>query len=217
MADNFIIRSKDGRYLSSNENDRHSSSERYDWNRSYWKIDLDKTAILFHSTEDAKSFIEKYPKNFENQEYEIIPATVHYETKIYEKIDNDVWQAKTELENQLLNVRNHKDSILALLNDGSLVHDMNACAGYIGRQLEKCGLQWTSEEAFEFSNLVSNRVYRDADGKLRSSRELNDKNLSMKARKVASAFATLADALLLLEKYEDKCMSNRRNKNEEKS
>lgn len=214
MADSFIIRSKDRRYLSSYENAKHSGSESYDWNNSFWKINLDKSAILFNDAEDAKDFIKKYPKIFENQEYEIIPAIVHYETKIiYEKIDNDVYQAKSELENQLLNVRNHKDSILVLLNDESLVHDMNACAGYIGRQLEKCGLQWTSKEAFEFSNLVSNRVYRDADGKLRSSRELNDRNLSMKARKVSSAFATLADALLLLEKYEDEIMTSRRNKN----
>ena len=90
---------------------------------------------------------------------------------------------------------------------------MNACAGLIGRQLEKYGLQWTSKEVFEFSNLVSNRVYHDADGKLRSSRDLNDRNLSMKARKVSSAFATLADALLLLEKYEDEIMTSRRDKN----
>ncbi len=217
MADNFVIRSKDGKYLSSYENDKHSGSENYDWNNSFWKIDLDESAILFHDAEDVKDFIKKYPKIFENQEYEIIPATVHNETKIYEKIDNDVWKFETELENTLLNVRNHKDSFLALLNDGSLTHDMNACAGYIGRLLEKAGLKWTSKEAFEFSNLVNNRVYCDADGKWRNSRELNDKNLSMKARKVASAFATLADAFLLLEKYEDEIMSNRRNKNEEKS
>lgn len=118
------------------------------------------------------------------------------------------------MEENLLTVRGHKDSILALLNDPSLNHDINAAAGYVSRKLEAAGLEHNVKEAFSYSNTVSNLCYRDKDGNFRTNGENNSERLSFRARRVATFFATMADALLLLDKYEDLANKARKEAND---
>ena len=135
--------------------------------------------------------------------------------KYYEVKNPDVTKARMELENKLLSVRNHKDAILALLGDDSLVHDMNATSGFVARNIEAAGLEYSSKEAFEYSAAVSEMCYKDKDGKYRSNGENNHNRLSFRARRTATFFATMADVLLLLEKYEEKANKARKKNNDD--
>lgn len=114
----------------------------------------------------------------------------------------DVSKCKFKLEEKLLNVRNHYDCILILLNDSSLNHDVNQISSYIFDQVEKTGMKFDRKEAYKFSELVSNRVYRNEDGTWRPDEELKSESLQMKARRLSEFFATMADTFSLLDKYE---------------
>ena len=130
---------------------------------------------------------------------------------VYQVVSNEAFAVRVIQEASTCKYLYDLDGVvLYVTHYGIIPEKLDICLGITKSAMKELG--WEIKE-----DAAAGNAPFDADGKLRSSRELNDKNLSMKARKVASAFATLADALLLLEKYEDKCMSNRRNKNEEKS
>ena len=89
-------------------------------------------------------------------------------------------------------------------NEMSLNHDTNACVGTISRKIEAAGLNFTNKEAFEYSDIIGDMTYRDKDGKWRPTSENRDELLSFKTRRVAEAFATMADCFALIEKYSNK-------------
>ena len=167
---------------------------------------------IFTTTEEAEEYIAKtlFFKNKPKPEIVEISEVKKY----YEKRDPAIFRARQNLEEKLLSVRGHKDSILALLNDPSLNHDINAAAGYVARRLEEAGLEYNSKDAFSYSNTVSSLCYRDKDGNFRTNGENNSERLSFKARRAATFFATMADALLLLDKYEDLANKARKEAND---
>lgn len=115
----------------------------------------------------------------------------------------EINKKRKELEEKLLAVRGHKDAIMELLNDMDLNHDMNACCGFVGRKLDSYGYEFTNKEAYEYSDSVNARTYRDAKGMWRPDEQLKDDNLAFRARRIAGVFATLADTLALLDGYEE--------------
>lgn len=115
----------------------------------------------------------------------------------------EINKKRKELEEKLLAVRGHKDAIMELLNDMDLNHDMNACCGFVRRKLDSYDYEFTNKEAYEYSDGVNARTYRDAKGMWRPKEQLEDDNLAFKARRIAGVFATLADTLALLDNYEE--------------
>lgn len=98
------------------------------------------------------------------------------------------------------NFRGHKDSILALLADPSLNHDMNAMIGSWRRANEKTE---NFEECFnlDFSDKVSNATYHDPNCE-----HISKYKLAYKARMVSIYFAKLADVFLTIEKHDEKLL-----------
>lgn len=178
-----------------------------------WVKDLnDDTIKAFETKKDAEDYINN--TLVEPYYTEDAPIIVEIKTvttiKRYETIDPKVFQACAAFNELIFNIRGHKDAITALLNDMSLNHDTNACVGSISRKIEAAGLDFTNKEAFEYSDIVGNMTYRDKDGKWRPTSENRDELLSFKARRVAEAFATMADCFALIEKYGDKANENRK-------
>lgn len=194
----FVLKNKNGEYFG------HyiSSTKKNKTGRWVESLDIDFYNIpTFATTEEADEYISKTLFFAHEPKPEIVK--ISEVKKYYEIKDPDIFRARQSLEENLLTVRGHKDSILALLNDPSLNHDINAAAGYVSRKLEAAGLEHNVKEAFSYSNTVSNLCYRDKDGNFRTNGENNSERLSFKARRAATFFATMADALLLLDKYED--------------
>jgi len=192
MSTKFVIKNEKGQYYGEVDNGSWTS----------W-LDVDHYKIhLFDTEEEAQDFIDKsnfIKKTAEHPEIGKISSS-------YVEVSNSdpaVWRARHELEEQLLNVRGHKDSLVSLLKDNSLTHDMNAICGRVGRQLEAAGIQYTNAEAYEYSDLVHHRAYYDKEDKWLPHKMLQDNNLAFKARKLAGVIATLADTLALLDRYEE--------------
>ena len=162
---------------------------------------LSKADHFDNETEPAE-LIKNRPDIFDDGPYEIVKVS---KEEIFRELPKYLEARKTRnaLEDKLLNVRNHYDSVLTLLGDPSLMHDMNAAAGRIVRECEAAGMKCENKDAFEFSVAVSSRVYRDKNGDWLPEKMLQDNNLAKKAREVATFFATMADALALLDKYEE--------------
>lgn len=203
----FILKNKNNEYFA-----RHTNSENGN-KTGYWTEYLDikyYNMPTFETEKEAEEYIAKTP--FFEHEPKLIIVEVRQVEKYYEVKNPDITKARMELEDRLLSVRNHKDAILALLNDDSLVHDMNAASGSISRNIEATGLEFSNKEVFEYSDIVSKMCYRDKDGNYRPDGENHHSRLSFKARKVATFFATMADALLLVEKYEEKANNARKKK-----
>ena len=179
-----------------------------DFKGSYkWVKDLNNDIIkTFETRENAEDYIHNtLVEPFYSEDKPIITEIKTVTTvKRYETIDPEVFQACTAFNESIFNIRGHKDAITALLNDMSLVHDTNACVGSVSRKIEAAGLDFTNKEVFEYSDIVGNMTYRDKDGKWRPASENRDELLSFKARRVAEAFATMADCFALIEKYGDK-------------
>jgi len=172
-----------------------------------WVKDLnDDTIKTFETKKDAEDYIHN--TLVEPYYTEDVPVITEIKTittvKRYETIDPEVFRSCASFNESIFNIRGHKDAITALLNDMSLVHDTNACVGSISRKIEAAGLDFTNKEVFEYSDIVGNMTYRDKDGKWRPTSENRDELLSFKARRVAGAFATMADCFALIEKYSDK-------------
>lgn len=172
-----------------------------------WVKDInDDTIKTFETKKDAEDYIHN--TLVEPYYTEDVPIIVEIKTvttvKRHETIDSKVFQACTTFNESIFNIRGHKDAITALLNDMSLNHDTNACVGAISRKIEAAGLDFTNKEVFEYSDIVGNMTYRDKDGKWRPTSENRDELLSFKARRVAEAFATMADCFALIEKYSNK-------------
>lgn len=157
-----------------------------------------------HFDDEVKpqELIEGRPDIFKDGPYEIIKVSKEETFRELPKYP-EARKARNILEDRLLNVRNHYDSVLTLLGDPSLTHDMNAAAGRIARECEAAGMKFDNKDVFEFSETVSNRVHKDKNGNWLPDKMLKDDNLAKKARRVANFFATMADALALLDKYEE--------------
>ena len=172
-----------------------------------WLNDLNDDRIkTFETKKDAEDYIHTtlIAPYYTEDEPIIVEIKTITTVKRYEIIDPKVFQARTAFNESIFNIRGHKDAITALLNDTSLNHDTNACVGSISRKIEAAGLDFTNKEVFEYSDIVGNMTYRDKDGKMRPISENRDELLSFKARRVAEAFATMADCFALIEKYSNK-------------
>lgn len=172
-----------------------------------WLKDLNDDRIkTFETKKDAEDYIHTtlIAPYYTEDEPIIVEVKTITTVKRYEIIDPKVFQACTVFNESIFNIRGHKDAITALLNDTSLNHDTNACVGSISRKIEAAGLDFTNKEVFEYSDIVGNMTYRDKDGKMRPISENRDELLSFKARRVAEAFATMADCFALIEKYSNK-------------
>ena len=195
----FVLKNNDGMYFG-----RYTSSTTKN-KTGRWVEHLD---IEFYN-------IPTFATIEEAEEHESKPEIVEISEvkKYYEIEDPAIFRFRQDLEGRLLSVRGHKDSVLALLNDPSLNHDINAASGYVSRRLEEVGLEHNIKEAFSYSNIISSLCYKDKDGNFRTNGENNSERLSFKARRAATFFATMADALLLLDKYEEKANKARKENN----
>lgn len=200
----FVLKNKkDGTYFGSSFKDSYR-----------WVKDLGDDIIkTFETKKDAEEYIHDtlIAPFYTEDEPIIIEIKTVTTVKRYEAIDPDVFHACEALNESIFNIRGHKDTIKALLNDMSLVHDTNACVGRISRKIEASGLDFTNKEVFEYSDIVGNMTYRDKNGKWRPTSENRDELLSFRARRVAAAFATMADCFALIEKYSDKANENKQN------
>ena len=125
MSTKFVIKNEKGQYYGKSDNGSWTS----------W-LDVDYYKIpLFDTEEDAKDFIDKSIFIKKTAEHPKIGKISNSYVEVSNS-DPDVWRARHELEEQLLNVRGHKDSLISLLKDDSLTHDMNAICGRVGRHLE---------------------------------------------------------------------------------
>ena len=180
-----------------------------------WRTELsdikDGKILVFDSQKDAEVYIKEklVPPFYQDEKPEIVKIASVSTVKYYEQSDPEVFKWRNELQEKLLNVRGHKDAFMALLTDESLVHDMNACAGYIRRMVEGAGLE-CDDETFEYSDLAHNRCYKDKYDNWLPDKMLRDGNLAFKTRRVCAALATLADSLALLDKYMEKANAFRR-------
>jgi len=157
---------------------------------------------LFDDENQAKDYMKDHSNFFKDKECEIVE--VYVSRNFHEKPkDFEVFQAKFNMQNRLLKVRGHYDAVTTLLNDSSLNHDVNAVSGRIFRELEMTGMNFTNAEVYEYSDAIGKRAYRDKDGNWLPDKMLNTNNLAFKARRVAGFFATMADTLALLDKYEE--------------
>lgn len=162
---------------------------------------LSDASIYDNETEPAE-LVKNRPDIFEDGPYEIIKVSKEETFKELSKYP-EAHKSRRVLEDKLLNVRNHYDSFVNLLCDTSLNHDINAMAGRIARECEATGMKFKSADAFEYSDKVGKRTYRDANGEWLPDKMLGDNNLAFRARRIAEAFATIADTLALLDRYEE--------------
>lgn len=172
-----------------------------------WVKDLNNDIIkTFETRENAEDYIHNtlIEPYYTDDEPIITEIKIVTTVKRYETVDSKVFQKCAAFNESLFNIRGHKDAITALLNDMSLNHDTNACVGAISRKIESAGLEFTNKEAFGYSDIVGDLTYKDKDGKWRPTSENRDELLSFKARRVAEAFATIADCFALIEKYSNK-------------
>lgn len=168
---------------------------------------------LFDDEKQAKDYMKEHPSFFKDKECKIVEVYVHRDFHEKPK-DFEVSKAKFDLQQTLLKVRDHYDAVTTLLNDPSLNHDVNAASGRISRKLEMSGMNFTNAEVYEYSDTVGKRTYRDKDGQWLPDKMLNKDNLAFKARRVAKFFATMADTLALLDKYEEWAVGGKQKKEE---
>jgi hypothetical protein len=177
-----------------------------------WIKDLESDMVkTFETRENAEEYVHNtLVEPFYTEDKPIITEIKVVTTvKRYEAVNPEVFQACETLKDYILNIRGHKDAITALLNDMSLNHDTNVCVGYISRKIEAAGLDFSNKETYEYSDIVGNMTYKNKDGIWRPASENRDELLSFKARRVAEAFATMADCFALIEKYSDKANENK--------
>lgn len=124
--------------------------------------------------------------------------------EILSKKEKTVQKATNEQIEYFTNFRGHKDSILALLTDPSLNHDMNALIGKWRRSNEQID---NFEECFnlDFSDKVSNATYHDPNCEY-----ISKYQLAYKARMVSLYFAKLADVFLTIEKHNEKILKDQK-------
>lgn len=199
------------KFVIKNEREEYYCSDGY----ASFREDTSNSYIeLFDDEKQAKDYMKEHSNLFKDGEYEVVE--VYVSRKFYEKSkDSEVSQAKFDLQNKLLKVCDHYDAITTLLYEPSLNHEVNAVSGSIGRKLEMSGMNFTNAEVYEYSDTVGKRTYRDKDGQWLPDKMLKADNLAFKARRVAEFFATMADTLALLDKYEEWATEKRR-KNKEK-
>lgn len=154
------------------------------------------------SSLEGDQILYKLKKKFMNEDLEVVEVKPKpsFDEILSEK-EKTVNKATNEQVEYFTNFRGHKDSILALLADPSLNHDMNKMIGTWRRSNEQIK---NFEECFnlDFSDKVSDATYHDpnVDGILKY-------KLAYKARSVAMYFAKLADVFLTIEKHNEKILN----------
>ncbi len=150
---------------------------------------------------EGEQILNKLKEKFKNNDLEVVEVKPKpsFDEILSEK-EKVVKKTTNEQVEYFTNFRGHKDSILALLTDPSLNHDMNAMIGKWRRSNERIE---NFEECFnlDFSDKVSDATYHDpnVDGILKY-------QLAYKARRVAMYFAKLADVFLTIEKHNEKLL-----------
>jgi len=165
-----------------------------------------KENATIYDAEEIEQTLAKLKKLFPNRDpkaIEVKPKSSFDEIlsekeKTVKKTTNDVVDAFT-------NFRGHKDSILALLADPSLNHDMNALIGSWRRDNEKTKY-FKDVFNLDFSDKVSEEVYHDPNVD-----HISKYQLAYKARCVAMYFAKLADVFLTVEKHNEKILNETQN------
>lgn len=169
---------------------------------------------LFDDEKQAQDYMKEHSTFFKDKEYEIVEVYVN--RNFHEKPkDAEIAKAKFNMQETLLKVCNHYDAVTTILNEPSLNHDVNAISGKICRELEKIGMNFNNAEVYEYSDAVRKRTYRDKDCRWLPNKMLKDNNLAFKARRAAAFFATLADTLAFLDKYEEWAVEKKRVNNEQ--
>lgn len=196
------------KFVIKDENERYYGSHSF---HSYIKDASNSDIEFFDDENQAKDCIKEHSSFFKDKECEVIKVNVC--KNFYEAPrDAEISKTKFNLQEALLQANNHYDAVRIILNDPSLNHDINAMSGRISRELERIGMAFTNAEVYEYSDAVGKRSYRDKDGNWLPNRMLKDDNLAFKARRAAEFFATMADTLALLDKYEDWAVGGKQKK-----
>ena len=161
---------------------------------------------------DVDSYLEKdqilnkLKEKFKNNDLEAVEVKPKSSfDEILSEREKSVKKNTNEVVNAFTDFRGHKDSILALLADPSLNHDMNALIGSWRRNNEK---QQYFNDVFnlDFSDKVIEEAYHDPNVD-----HISKYQLAYKARCVAMYFAKLADVFLAVEKHNEKILNEPQN------
>lgn len=109
-----------------------------------------------------------------------------------------------------LNLRNHHDSIVTLLADNSLNHDMAVAIDTFLKSNSHISVD--RDKAFKYCRDIEDRCYKTLDGE-----DENYHELSYKARRVANFFAKMADIFEVIDNFYDKQKSKEEKEEVEKS
>ena len=110
---------------------------------------------------------------------------------------------RQKIDQDLLNINNHMDSTLTILNDCSLAMNLNPVVDKYVALFKSFGYE-VPEGTFDYSNSISKMTYFDKDGNARPDGELKPNTFAIKARYAAEYFSLLADIFSLLDIYKDK-------------
>lgn len=153
------------------------------------------------SSLEGEQLLNKLKKKFKNDDLEVVKVKPKSSfDEILSEKEKTVNRATNEQVEYFTNFRGHKDSILALLADPSLNHDMNAMIGKWRRSNEQIK---NFEECFtlDFSDKVSDATYHDPNCEY-----ISKYKLAYKARMASIYFAKLADVFLTIEKHNEKTL-----------
>lgn len=151
---------------------------------------------------EGEQILNKLKEKFKNKDLEVVEVKPKpsFDEILSEK-EKVVKKTTNEQVEYFTNFRGHKDSILALLTDPSLNHDMNAMIGKWRRSNERIE---NFEECFnlDFSDKVSDATYHDSNLEF-----ISKYKLAYKARMVSIYFAKLADVFLTIERHNEKLLN----------
>lgn len=150
---------------------------------------------------EGEQILNKLKEKFKNSDLEVVEVKPKpsFDEILSEK-EKVVKKTTNEQVEYFTNFRGHKDSILALLADPSLNHDMNKMIGTWRRSNEQIK---NFEECFnlDFSDKVSDATYHDPNCD-----HISKYKLAYKARIASIYFAKLADVFLTIEKHNEKLL-----------
>lgn len=150
---------------------------------------------------EMEQILNKLKEKFKNNDLEVVEVKPKSSfDEILSEKEKVVKKTTNEQVEYFTNFRGHKDSILALLTDPSLNHDMNAMIGKWRRSNERIE---NFEECFnlDFSDKVSDATYHDSNLEY-----ISKYKLAYKARMASIYFAKLADVFLTIEKHNEKLL-----------
>lgn len=150
---------------------------------------------------EGAKLLDKLKKKFKNNDLEVVEVKPNSSfDEILSEKEKTVNKVTNEQVEYFTNFRGHKDSILALLADPSLNHDMNKMIGTWRRSNEQIK---NFEECFtlDFSDKISDAAYHDPNCEY-----ISKYKLAYKARMASIYFAKLADVFLTIEKHNEKLL-----------